>query len=45
MNVTTFSQSEMVKCGATIGPTEPISYNGLYELDDQFPAKDGIGIT
>lgn len=45
MNLTTFSQSRIVKCGATIGPTEPISYNGLYELDDHFPAKDGKGTT
>jgi hypothetical protein len=41
MNVTQFSEQYYTGCGATIGPDEPTSYNGLYVKDDHFPAKVG----
>ncbi|CAF4093254.1 unnamed protein product [Adineta steineri] len=39
INLTNFSEQFTTNCGATIGPDEPITYNGFYIRDDYFPAK------
>jgi hypothetical protein len=45
MNMKHFSEPYYVRCGVTIGPDQPTSYNGLYSLDDHFPTKNGKGST
>jgi hypothetical protein len=45
MNVQCFCEEYYTHCGATIGPNEPTSYDGLYYIDDHFPAEDGKGTT
>lgn len=43
INLKAFSEQYITNCGTTIGPNEPVSYNGSYSRDDFFPAKDGNG--